>query len=329
MNYAEILHAVRCPATGQRLQAARGHLAPEQSGPSYPIVDGIPILIADAGTRPRPIGDGTHASRPPARHARLRRAAYANPVSERNFQRLARLLREAPETHRPVALVVGGGSPGVGSEALIDDPAVAVLETDLYLGPRTSVVCDVQRLPFADDTFDAVVCQAVLEHVVDPHRAVSEIHRVLRPGGIVYSEVPFMQQVHEGAYDFTRWTLTGHRRLFRFFDELDAGVTAGPLIAVVWALRYLGYCIVGRSPAGRAAVAALGWAGAFLAAPVDRLLLRSAAAADGASGTYFLGRSRPDARSDADILASHRGLNRTPTRTLWGSSGLVEKARIE
>jgi len=57
--------------------------------------------------------------------------------------------------------------------------------------------------------FDAVWIQAVLEHVLDPVRVVAEIHRVLRPGGLVYSEIPFMQEVHEGAYDFTRFRLSG------------------------------------------------------------------------------------------------------------------------
>ncbi|MEZ5361501.1 MAG: class I SAM-dependent methyltransferase [Bryobacterales bacterium] len=66
------------------------------------------------------------------------------------------------------------------------------------------MLCDAQRIPFADATFDAVVAQAMLEHVADPVRAVGEIWRVLKPG-LVYSETPFLQQVHAGPYDFTRY----------------------------------------------------------------------------------------------------------------------------
>jgi SAM-dependent methyltransferase len=50
----------------------------------------------------------------------------------------------------------------------------------------------------------------LLEHVMDPGRVMREIVRVTEPGGLLYSEVPFMQQVHEGAHDFERFTLSGH-----------------------------------------------------------------------------------------------------------------------
>ncbi len=83
-----------------------------------------------------------------------------------------------------------------------------------------------------DESFDGVICQAVLEHVLDPYRCVEEIHRVLRPNGLVYAETPFMQQVHGGTHDFTRFTHLGHRRLFRKFAEVDSGVVCGPGMAL-------------------------------------------------------------------------------------------------
>ena len=67
----------------------------------------------------------------------------------------------------------------------------------------------------------------MLEHVLDPAQVVAEIHRVLGKDGVVFANTPFMQQVHEGAYDFTRFTLSGHRWLFRNFDLLEAGTSAG------------------------------------------------------------------------------------------------------
>lgn len=44
---------------------------------------------------------------------------------------------------------------------------------------------DVQELPFADASFDAVFAHAVLQHVREPLRALAEMHRVLKPGGVV------------------------------------------------------------------------------------------------------------------------------------------------
>ncbi len=61
---------------------------------------------------------------------------------------------------------------------------------------------------------------------------MKEIHRVLKDDGIVYADTPFMQQVHEGAYDFTRFTLSGHRWLFKNFALLDSTVwSAAPVLA--------------------------------------------------------------------------------------------------
>ncbi|MEV4622804.1 class I SAM-dependent methyltransferase [Asanoa sp. NPDC049573] len=53
---------------------------------------------------------------------------------------------------------------------------------------------DVAALPFADDSFDVVVCQAAFKNFVDPVRALDEIHRVLRPGGVA-----IIQDLNRGA----------------------------------------------------------------------------------------------------------------------------------
>jgi hypothetical protein len=67
------------------------------------------------------------------------------------------------------------------------------------------------------------------------------------PGGLVYAETPFMQRVHEGAFDFVRFTDVGHRRLFRMFDEIDRGVAVRPATALLWAARYLARSVLRRT----------------------------------------------------------------------------------
>ena len=126
--------------------------------------------------------------------------------------------------------------------------------------------------------------QAVLEHVVDPPQVVSEIHRVLMRGGYVYAGTPFMQQVHEGAYDFTRYTLSGHRWLFRNFEEIDAGMEGGAGTALTWSIGYFVRAVTGSVRFGTAITLSFFWLRYF-----DRLG-RSAHHLDGASGVYFLGR---------------------------------------
>lgn len=57
-------------------------------------------------------------------------------------------------------------------------------------GLDARVIEDAASLPFADDTFDLVVCVEVLEHLFAPHRAASEARRVLRPGGKLVGSAP-------------------------------------------------------------------------------------------------------------------------------------------
>jgi len=86
---------------------------------------------------------------------------------------------------------------------------------------------DLQNLPFDDGSFDCVVCNAILEHVREVELAIFEMHRVLRPGGQIWVEVPFLQAYHAHPNDFWRCTLPGIRRWFEDFDEVNAGIFEG------------------------------------------------------------------------------------------------------
>ena len=153
----------------------------------------------------------------------------------------------------------------------------------MYASPNTQVVADGHFLPFRDGMFDGVWIQAVLEHVLDPPALVAEIHRVLKPTGLVYADTPFMQQVHEQAYDFTRFTLSGHRWLFRGFEEIDAGAVGGAGKALVWSIRYVAL-VAGLEHAHGDA----GGDAVLLGAVLDRFA-KPGPKTDAASGVYFFG----------------------------------------
>lgn len=227
-----------------------------------------------------------------------------NRVAARNYAEFGRLLRErAP---RPRVLVVGGSFLGQGMESFAADPALELVETDVSFGPRVGAICDAHDLPFESESFDGVVLQAVLEHVADPVRCVSEVHRVLRRDGLVYAETPFMQQVHMGRYDFTRFTHLGHRRIFRAFDELDSGAACGPGMALAWSWQYFLRSFA-RTRAARAALVAFARVTGFWLKYLDRFLLDRPAALDAASGFYFLGRKSDKTLSDRDLIQLYRG----------------------
>ncbi|ETR77468.1 methyltransferase type 11 [Afipia sp. P52-10] len=222
---------------------------------------------------------------------RLRRMLTgANPVTpEKSREMVIRLLQQAPN---PLVLVIGGGAIGAGADPLYATGNIRVIGTDVYASANTDVVADGHFLPFQDAVFDGVWIQAVLEHVLDPSTVVAEIHRVLKPGGVVYADTPFIQQVHEQAYDFTRFTLSGHRWLFRHFEEIDSGAVGGAGKALVWSIRYVALSL-GLSTR-LATLVALPF---FWVRFIDRFA-RPGPKSDAASGVYFFGR-----RSDRTLQA--------------------------
>ncbi|RZT87934.1 methyltransferase family protein [Pseudonocardia sediminis] len=205
------------------------------------------------------------------------------------------------ERARATVLVVGGGDIGNGADRLYSDPGVEVLAFDIYAGENVQFVADAHKIPFSDASVDAVVVQAVLEHVLDPARVVAEIHRVLRPDGLVYAETPFLQQVHEGPYDFTRFTESGHRWLFRAFSRLDSGVVGGSGVQLIWTLGAVAAGVTRSKAVGRLTRLTLFWL-RFL----DHVIPPSMQV-DGASGVFFLGRRAERPLSAAEMPGQYRG----------------------
>ena len=194
---------MRCPVTGSPLAADPGGGLVSSEGRSYHVVHGVPVLV-DSEHSVFDVDAAGSADGMKSRHGRVRRLLdrlVPSPTrsvgSRERFERLAQLI--AARGFQTRVLVVGGGILGEGMADFVEHADFELVETDVYIGPRTQVVCDGHQLPFAEGSFDAVVAQAVLEHVLDPQRVVAEIHRVLKPGGLVYAETPFMAQVHEGA----------------------------------------------------------------------------------------------------------------------------------
>lgn len=65
---------------------------------------------------------------------------------------------------------------------------------------------DGKNLPFENDSFDAVLCSEVFEHVFNLDEVLKELNRVLKPGGIILITCPFVWKEHELPNDFARYT---------------------------------------------------------------------------------------------------------------------------
>jgi SAM-dependent methyltransferase len=80
-------------------------------------------------------------------------------------------------------------------------------------------------IPFADKSFDTLICTQVLEHATDPDRLVAECARVLRSGGRAFFSMPFTYPEHEIPYDFRRFTSFEHKRLFAKYGFTNITIT--------------------------------------------------------------------------------------------------------
>lgn len=84
--------------------------------------------------------------------------------------------------------------------------ATQYIGVDARPGPNVDYAADAERLPFADASFDTVVCCELLEHVRNPLAVIAEIVRVLRPGGYLVASSP-ANGFQEHRYPRDYWRL--------------------------------------------------------------------------------------------------------------------------
>jgi SAM-dependent methyltransferase len=74
---------------------------------------------------------------------------------------------------------------------------------------KVDIFYDGRHIPLPDNSFDALFCSEVLEHVFDPDIILPEIRRVLKPEAMVLVTVPFCWNEHEVPYDYARYSSFG------------------------------------------------------------------------------------------------------------------------
>lgn len=99
---------------------------------------------------------------------------------------------------------------------------------DAREGPGVDRVEDVHALSFGDATVGTVFLLETLEHVRDPLRAMAEVHRVLRPGGIVVASSCMDTPVHEHPADYWRFPPQGFDLLLERFTPRRVYVQGRP-----------------------------------------------------------------------------------------------------
>jgi SAM-dependent methyltransferase len=101
---------------------------------------------------------------------------------------------------------------GAGSRDISHLVEGELFNQDIKAAPHIHYESPLHEIPVEDDFFDAIICNAVLEHVENPERVLAEFGRVCKPSGVLYLCVPFMQPEHLDPTDYQRYTIDGLRR---------------------------------------------------------------------------------------------------------------------
>jgi len=134
----------------------------------------------------------------------------------RRFDTPGRVLDVAPQDHE-------------GAAPHFREAKVQTLDIDPASGADfIADLCADNSSLISDGAFDAVVCTEVLEHTLNPFAAVAEIHRVLKPGGLVFLSAPFNFRIHGPLPDCWRFTEHGLRALLARFEIVELGSIPTP-----------------------------------------------------------------------------------------------------
>lgn len=114
-----------------------------------------------------------------------------------------------------------------------------VTNLEIYPSLSTDVVAVGEDMPFDDGQFDEILAFAVLEHTRRPWEVAREMTRVLKPGGRIWVDFPFLQAVHGFPHHYFNATPQGNRSLFEEHFDIESVKVEGnqhPIYSLWWFL---------------------------------------------------------------------------------------------
>lgn len=198
-----LLGKLRCPESRSPLRVEGRTLVAEEGGRSYPLSpEGIPDLFLAAGDEGQARVEQANADFHDG-HAEVYDRRTVRP--EEDYEEVSRILRRLASEHGEARELLDAGC-GSGvvlrrgkplfERVLGVDVSMGMLRRSLPVHPdlaRASVFA----LPLGDGAVDGVTGYSLLHHLQDPEEAFREFHRVLRPGGFLYTDNDSNRAFHE------------------------------------------------------------------------------------------------------------------------------------
>lgn len=219
-----LLKLIYCPKCFSELKVSANTLICKNCGKKYSIIENKPVFIDEEMNKS---GDNYEKNEITQFGSKLTKKlmsfVYNFYFPSARKKNICQLRQHRP--HYNLVLNLGGGNKRYGFNQEVN--------LDITNFPQVDIIADAHRLPFKDESFELVIADAVLEHVKNPQRVVAEIYRVLKNGGQVYANLPFLQRYHNYPDDFTRWTFAGLKYLFAQFKTVKMDVSAGAWVSFV------------------------------------------------------------------------------------------------
>lgn len=203
-----------CPVTRVPLRWDGERYRGREGGPAYRRAGGIDVLLDPDQAEASRDSDGFYDRHPFGRIDWDDEGAAEAALDGE----LDTLLQSLPRTIRVLDAGSGAGRLSIplvrrGYDTVsLDRSASSLALIRRYRGTRC-VQGDVLAMPFADGTFDLVLCTGILHHTVDPYRGLAECARVVRQGGVLYLRT-------YNAASLYRWLYQGPGRVLRGLEGL-------------------------------------------------------------------------------------------------------------
>lgn len=134
----------------------------------------------------------------------------------------ARIEYETSVASKDTVLDVGGRNQQSCSNRrlrqLSTNPKTKIVSTDIIADYNPDIVDDICNSQIETNSYDAIYCDAILEHVQDYEAAMNNMHRILKPGGELFVYVPFFWSFHD-RMDYHRFTYKELDRMLSVFSE--------------------------------------------------------------------------------------------------------------